>query len=104
MGDLVHRAHVRKTAQIRELNDTFRRTFTGGNVVLTVGVSELLQPQRTAVIQAVRTFADDAFEIEGQTYFAKIDYYDPSLSGGSEDPADPEKTTRVLTIMRADEY
>ena len=45
-----------------------------------------------------------SFEIEGETYFFKIDYYALDMIGGSEDPADPEKTTRVLTIMRADEY
>ena len=45
-----------------------------------------------------------SFEIEGETYFFKIDYYALDMDGGSEDPADPEKTTRVLTIMRADEY
>ena len=44
------------------------------------------------------------FELAGETYFFKVDYYSPDLKGGSEDPADPEQTTRVLTIMRADEY
>lgn len=28
-----------------------------------------------------------------------IDYYDRSLEWGSEDPADPDVTTRVMTIM-----
>jgi hypothetical protein len=43
-------------------------------------------------------------ELAGTTYFFKVDYYALDMDGGSEDPANPAKTTRVLTIMRADEY
>ena len=106
-----------KTKRTRELNDSFRRTFTGGQVMLTSGVDALSPDAKAKVLQAVRSFdafdsSNDphkehdfgSFEIAEQTYFFKIDYYDPEMSAGSEDPADPEKTTRVLTIMRADEY
>jgi hypothetical protein len=44
-----------------------------------------------------------AIELAGRTYLFKVDYYAPDMEGGSEDPADPTKTTRVLTIIRADE-
>lgn len=36
--------------------------------------------------------------------FWKIGYYDTTLEKGSEAPADPKETMRVLTIMPASEY
>jgi hypothetical protein len=106
-----------KADAIRLLNDNFRTTFVGGHVVMTQGVSELPLDTKARVIMAVQSF--DRFtndndphrehdfvniEIEAETYFFKIDYYALDMDGGSEDPADPEKTRRMLTIMRADEY
>ena len=103
--------------RIRVLNDNFRSTFVGGRVVMTAGVNALPLDTKARVLLAVQSFdkftTDNdphrehdfgSFEIEGETYFFKIDYYALDMDGGSEDPADPEKTTRVLTIMRADEY
>lgn len=102
---------------IRVLNDNFRATFVGGRVLMTQGVNELPIDVKARLVLAVQRF--DQFNIEndphrehdfgsidvdGTTYFFKVDYYALDLQGGSEDPADPEKTTRVLTIMRADEY
>lgn len=43
--------------------------------------------------------------VEGKKLFWKIDYYDardPDL--GADDPADPQTTERVLTIMFAEDY
>lgn len=45
-----------------------------------------------------------AFEHQGERLFWKIDYYDPTLSFGSDDPTDLAKTHRVLTILLASEY
>jgi hypothetical protein len=106
-----------KSGRIRELNDLLRGTFTGGRVVMTAGVAALSEDKLTLVLERVRRFDEfskdndpygehdfGGVEIGGQTYFFKVDYYAPDMEGGSEDPADPTKTTRVLTIMRADEY
>jgi len=108
---------MNSSARIRELNDAFRKTFIGGRVLLTSGVDALDASTREAVLRKVRDFADfdpgndpygehDFVSVEhnNERYFAKIDYYAPDLAHGSEDPADPEKTVRVLTLMCADEY
>ena len=42
--------------------------------------------------------------VDGRKVFWKIDYYDRECRYGSECPADPAQTTRVLTIMLASEY
>ena len=103
--------------RIRELNDALRQTFAGGRVMMTAGVNALPDAEKATVLGKVRTFdafnPDNdphgehdfgSFELGGERYFFKIDYYSPDLRGGSEDSADPAKTARVLTIMRADEY
>lgn len=104
-------------ARIRELNDAFRASFIGGRVMLTAGVSALPATDQAALLTHIRQFtafgADSdphhehdfgALDVAGVRYFWKIDYYDLELTYGSPDPADPTVTTRVLTIMRADEY
>jgi Protein of unknown function (DUF3768) len=45
-----------------------------------------------------------SFELEGEKLYWKIDCYDKKMRFGSEDPSDPEQTTRVLTILLAEEY
>jgi hypothetical protein len=103
--------------KIRSLNDGFRRSMIGGRVMLTAGVDALPSDVKAMVIRRVATFSDfnadndphqehdfGAFELAGRRFFFKLDYYDLAMEFGSEDPADPSKTTRVLTIMLAQEY
>src|SRR5262245_39730770 len=102
---------------IREQNDAFRKTFSGGKVMMTAGVDALPDMVKAAVLQTVANFDDftedndphgehdfGSFELVNRKFYWRIDYYDRDLKCGSDDPADPEKTTRVLTIMFASEY
>ena len=103
--------------RIRILNDNFRSTFVGGQVVMTAGVAALAMDLKAQALLKVQSFGEfttendpheehdfGSFELAGEKLFWKIDYYDLDLVAGSEDPADPEKTVRVMTIMLADEY
>lgn len=106
-----------QSASISRLNDLLRTQGIGGRVIATLGVQNLNHETRGKVVEAIRVYnkfegGNDpynehdfgAVEIEGDQFFFKIDYYDPSLRFVSEDPSDPEKTTRIMTIMRANEY
>jgi len=103
--------------KIRLLNDKLRKTFTGGKVMLTVGVCELNDNDRAELLNRVRTFDKftanndpnqehdfGAIDFKGTTYFWKIDYYDNDYLYMSPDPTNEDLTNRVLTIMRGDEY
>jgi hypothetical protein len=103
---------------IAGLNDLLRTTFLTGRVVITEGIRGLSPDTVSDILTQVRAF--NAFTPDNDPYgehdfgsiehadagrvFWKIDYYDPTLTAGSEDPADPKRTTRVLTIMLAEEY
>ena len=103
--------------RIRELNDDFRRTFVGGVVLITAGVEAMPAEQRRSLLAKVRAF--DAFtedndphgehdfgavDESGVRCFWNIDYYDRDMTMHSDDASDPTITTRVLTVMLAEEY
>jgi hypothetical protein len=107
-------AHV---ARIRALNDALRTGGAGGRICITCGIGALSDGLRGQIIDRVRHFdsfdpEDDPYgehdfgslTVDGISVFWKIDYYDASMECGSEDPSDPNQTTRVLTILLADEW
>src|SRR4051812_29354933 len=106
-----------KLAQIRFLNDALRRTFAGGRVMLTSSVAQLDVGQKAKVLAAIQNYSsfndgsdphgehDMAFvEVDGERYWAKVDYYDTDLRYLSDDPSDANITRRVMTIGHASEY
>ena len=107
-------------SKIAELNDQLRQNlFTPGlnRVFVSEGVSSLPYLERALLLDKVQKFNDfneennpygerdfSRIEHNGTNYFWKIDYYNKTMDAGSEDASNPDITTRVLTIMRADEY
>ena len=111
---------------LAQINDAFRArigvpTFGDaipGRFVFTQGIQALSPEAQIELWSLVRDFDDFTEENdpygehdvgviehpEAGTVFWKIDYYDPTLSMGSEDPLDLSKTCRVLTILLAEEW
>ena len=108
------------TKQVREGNDSLRHSLLNGpessvegRVVFTPTVA--YNPNSIEILEAVRDFSefntgDDphahhdfgAFDVEGERFYFKIDYYDLKMQYGVNPYQ--EMPLRVLTIMRADEY
>lgn len=102
---------------IKTLNDNFRKTFTGGQALLTAGINAKPVDDVANILSMVRGFNKftpnndpygehdfGSFDYKGDKIFWKIDYYDLNNQYLSANPADPNITNRVLTIMLAEEY
>lgn len=120
-----------RAERIARLNDLARRAMGIACVVVaTEGIRALSEDDQSRLRELIETF--DAFTPDNNPYgerdfgaiyrgvdgvwstsrpadvavtvFWKIDACDRELRFGSEDPADPAMTRRVLTIMLASEY
>src|SRR4051812_34753085 len=107
----IHTAVPGKSERIRALNDALRTTFVGGQIVVTAAFTELSAELKAKALQRVRTFSEfnsdndpynehdmAFFAVDDTSLFFKLDYYAEDMMHGSDDPSDPEKTRRVLTI------
>lgn len=102
---------------IAALNDAFRRDFRRERLLLTQGVASRGDAELQHLLREVQRF--DQFTpdndpygehdfgkvtVEEVSYFWKIDCFHLDVRCGSPDPADADVTTRILTVMRSDEY
>lgn len=111
-------ATTTQAARIAELNDFARQAMgVACRAVMTDGIAALDGTTQSRIRERVETFDDftpdndphgerdfGAIEVDGVRVYWKIDYYDRSLRYHAEDPGDPSKSIRVLTIMLASEY
>ncbi|MEX0957317.1 MAG: DUF3768 domain-containing protein [Rhizobiaceae bacterium] len=108
---------VKENQRISVLNDQLRKLHRGGMVVISRGIAALDRKVWAKVIVAVAEFDNftpdnDPYgehdcavvDVDGLRVIFKIDYFDPTMLHHSDDPTDPAKTRRVMTIVLAEEY
>jgi hypothetical protein len=112
--DIDTKEHV---AEIRRLNTEFRTTFRGGQILLSPGFASLCPKIKATALQRVADFKDfneendphgerdyGSFDHFGFEVWWKIDYYAPDMEHASENPADPAKTKRIMTVGLAQDW
>lgn len=103
--------------RIAQLNDHLRKSGQGGQVVVTRGVTAVAgfdAAELMAALGQYNQFDEDNdphgehdfgdVDLWGAELLWKIDYYDKELTCASPDPSDESVTSRVLTVMLAEEY
>lgn len=101
------------TEKIAAQNDQFRQEFGLGSIpgqaVMTQGIAALAPEQVATIVKRVKEFDDftpdndpygehdfGSLDVDGVgKVFWKIDYYDLTLTKGSEDPSNLKATKRV---------
>ena len=101
--------------RIQQLNDAARQTLTGCRVSVTAGVRALdATDMILTMVRRYSAFTPDndpyaehdfgSFQFADETIFWKFDYFDSDFSMRSLDPAEPDITARMLTILLGSEY
>ena len=102
---------------IATLNDKFRKSFIGGEVLLSAGIAAMSSENKANIVSMVQNFNDftedndpykehdfGSFDYKCEKILWKIDYYDLNNQYHSENPANPDITNRILTIMTVFEW
>ena len=108
---------IPRAEKIARLNDELRQEGQGGIIVVTRGVRALGSYSVTAILALLRQYDEfdidndphgerdfGDLELDGETLFWKVDYYDLDHCYASPDPADSTVTSRVITVMLAQEW
>jgi len=103
--------------RIRALNDELRQHLLAGSAVITPGIAALGPQAVNRLVQTIAVFDDfstandpygehdfGVFDFDGNRVMFKIDYYSKDLKSHSTNPADPNVTERIITLMLAGEY
>jgi hypothetical protein len=102
---------------IARLNDQLRQTGIGGSIVITDALRNVTGFDASVLAAALASY--DAFDADndphgerdfgdltlfGEDLLFKVDYYNKDLTFGSDDPANPDVTQRLLTVMPARDW